>query len=596
MQRTDRTFCLVVAAALALRLGLLLTSQSGTNGDEAVTGMMAIHIMQGKAMPVYLYGLPYHGGAAITAYLAAPIFCLDEISSFNLKLVPMLFSLAFLIFTYLFCRRFFDARSGLIAALLLLLDPGYLKWNLSPCGSQVIYMLLSILLLYVFYRIYFEGDTRRRSYFLFGFVAGLGLWNLSYMLALAGGLLLLLVLAEGRRFFIRALPLAALGAFLGTLPITLNALFGPEIAADQPFFEMARLSAVPANAWIIVRWRLPALFSPWNAQNVVFPYCWILLASTAACVAYLAWNRRAGLVTMARAMTAFGRCAPQQRDPAARMWPILVFVPAYLALSAVNCVGALQARYLLPIHPPLTILTAVALARLIDGKQRIRLLSAAGIAVFATVGVWVHLDFMLQEAATNEDIIKSGDRRHMRVLRIKNADLHELIEFLRSERIGCVYTAAELRSKIVFESHETILASSRYPLPTAPDEYLTPQRDYYPPHTAAMDRMVGRGERYAVVLRSDMLFCVKASGYPEWPTFWRQHLQEARREGGTYKVKRVGGFVVYYDFKRGAGSEGREKKRESAEGRRERGEERVKAEAAFPSLAKAEALWRVQPS
>ena len=549
MQRTDRLFCLVVAAALALRLGLLLTSQSGANCDESVTGLMAIHIMQGKSLPVYMYGQPYNGGSAITAYLAAPIFRLAGISSFNLKLVPLAVSLAFLVGTYLFCRRFFGARTGLIAGILLLLDPGYLQWNLDAIGEQVINLLLSVLLLHVFYRIYFEGQSPPRSHFLFGFVAGLGYWNFTYILALAGGLLVLLALAQGRRFLVHSLPLVAAGAFLGALPVILNALFGPELQIPPPpFLRPAAISAIPTNAWMIARLRLPALFSPWNYHNVVFPYCWILLAVTAACVVYVAWRQRAGLITLGRAMQAFGRSTPQRHDPAARVWPLLLYVPAYLAVATVNRVGAMQARYLLPIHPAVTILTAVAVTTLMDGRKRQRLLAWTAAAVFLAVGLWVHADFLFQEAATNEDAIEWRGGRDVDVIRVKVADFRELIEFLDSKRIRCVYAASELRYKMVFETHERILASNRYLL--APDKYLTPQKDSYPPHTAAMRRMLHRGEPYAIIFRQDMRLCIGAVRNWDVPKLWEEILDRWRQTGGSYKTAHVSGFIVYYDFKR----------------------------------------------
>ena len=89
MIRRDQGFAVILLAAALLRLGLLLTSQGGADGDESVTGLMAIHVMQGKAMPAFVYGYGYNGGAAITAYLAAPVFMVAGVSSVALKLVPM---------------------------------------------------------------------------------------------------------------------------------------------------------------------------------------------------------------------------------------------------------------------------------------------------------------------------------------------------------------------------------------------------------------------------------------------------------------------------------------------------------------------------
>jgi hypothetical protein len=61
----------ILVGALLLKIALLLTSQSGADGDEAVVGVMAKHMLEGKEFPLVFYGQHYGGGATVEAALAA---------------------------------------------------------------------------------------------------------------------------------------------------------------------------------------------------------------------------------------------------------------------------------------------------------------------------------------------------------------------------------------------------------------------------------------------------------------------------------------------------------------------------------------------
>jgi hypothetical protein len=465
----------------------------------------------------------------------------------------MLVSLGFLGATYAFCRRFFSARAGVVAALLLLLDPGYLQWNLNARGGQPIDLLLNVLLLHVFYRMDAGRDGRLRWRWLFGFIAGFGYWNFASLLPLAAGLLLLLLL--GRSLNARGSALLAAGAVVGSLPATLEALFGPSLPIGRPpFLTLAPFDDMPRRLGLILSRWLPALFSPWNGVNVVFSYCWGLLALTAAWMLYAAWSRRRGLPALARRLIAPAGLRPAEDDAASWVWPLLLYVAGYLAVAVVNRVGAREARYLLPIHPAVTILSAVGLTALLAQDRLPRALARLSLAAFLLVGLWVHADFLTQEPATNEDTMESRDRRHVQVVQIPNADMKRLIGFLDAKGIRCAYAANEIRSKIAFESGGRILSSNRYLL--APDTYLTPQYDYYPRHTEAMKRLIARGERPALVFLQDMALCKIANRDFEMDRKWRDLLEKWKAAGGTYREETVGVFVVYHDFWRPAKGKG----------------------------------------
>lgn len=63
--------CLLVA--LAVRIWLAMRTHGTLDGDEALLGIQAEHILQGER-PIYFYGIPYFG--SLEAYLVALLFAI----------------------------------------------------------------------------------------------------------------------------------------------------------------------------------------------------------------------------------------------------------------------------------------------------------------------------------------------------------------------------------------------------------------------------------------------------------------------------------------------------------------------------------------
>ena len=75
---------LVVACALAAALVLFRSAlfvfrpQLAFDADQAVFGLMAKHLIEGRAFPLYMYGQNYI--LAVEAWMAAPMFLLFGVS------------------------------------------------------------------------------------------------------------------------------------------------------------------------------------------------------------------------------------------------------------------------------------------------------------------------------------------------------------------------------------------------------------------------------------------------------------------------------------------------------------------------------------
>lgn len=90
-QRRSREYRILLTALLLIvvfRAGIFVFwGRSHFDADQAITGLMAKHLAEGRAFPLFYYGQPYM--LAVEAWLAAPVFLLAGASVTTLKL-PLL--------------------------------------------------------------------------------------------------------------------------------------------------------------------------------------------------------------------------------------------------------------------------------------------------------------------------------------------------------------------------------------------------------------------------------------------------------------------------------------------------------------------------
>ena len=73
--RRERVAVLCVAAVLIIvRTAVFLFFEGSFNSDQAVTGLMTTHLIEGRAFPVFKYGQDYQ--LAVQVWMAAPLFML----------------------------------------------------------------------------------------------------------------------------------------------------------------------------------------------------------------------------------------------------------------------------------------------------------------------------------------------------------------------------------------------------------------------------------------------------------------------------------------------------------------------------------------
>ena len=185
--RSPLWLCLLLT--IAVRVVLIIHTHGMIDGDEALVGIQAQHILRGER-PIYFYGIPYFG--SLEAYLVALVFVVTGSSVWTLRAEPTLLSLVVVWLTWrlaaalsdfahlpLMSKRQFMFVAALLAAVFPLYDT---VLELRTFGGYVeIFVLMQLLLLGTLQltRRWNAGASSREltlRWAALGFIVGLGFW------------------------------------------------------------------------------------------------------------------------------------------------------------------------------------------------------------------------------------------------------------------------------------------------------------------------------------------------------------------------------------------------------------------------------------
>ncbi len=162
------TVGLILAAGFALRLLFLATPD--LDSDQAIFGLMAMHILRGE-FPLFQWGYDYMG--TLESFVAAPLMLVFGPTRFALNLAPTLFSLLFAYAAYLLAREAAGHRAGVWALAFACFPPCFLVWNVVVArGGYAETLALGTLASYFAFKATAEEDPRaqRRALIAAGFL------------------------------------------------------------------------------------------------------------------------------------------------------------------------------------------------------------------------------------------------------------------------------------------------------------------------------------------------------------------------------------------------------------------------------------------
>jgi hypothetical protein len=270
---------LVLTCAVALTVFRSVTPviEQHLNSDEALLGLMAKHLVEGRAFPLHLYSLPHMLG--VTSWIAAPFFVLGGPTVVMLKLPLVLMNAA--ITGLLVDRLHRDVHLrpvlSLVASLPFILAPPFLSHlHYVDAGGGNPEPLLFVLLLWL---------LRDRPLW-FGITLGVGVLNRPFVAY--GALALLAVQCWDRSIRQPAVWRGWLISVIGTIAVwdLANSLRawssprGPGTSLDPALLDPIAANAgfvcfdpagIASGTWTFVSDVLPVMLG-WSSETPLFPF------------------------------------------------------------------------------------------------------------------------------------------------------------------------------------------------------------------------------------------------------------------------------------------------------------------------------------
>lgn len=406
-----------VAVAVVLRVSLLVRSNWLLEGDDALSALMALRILDGGDLPIMLKNQTY--AAAWEPYAMALSYTLFGISRVAAKLPALVGSVALVGTSWMLANAVAGRTAAWFAAALAAVPPVYvLVMSLKPWAPYTEVMLLGSLCLLCSIRLAWPqpGQRDTRWAVACGIAGGLAFWMhplaVWYLLAAA---LTLAARVRGRRW----VPVAGwgmLGFLAGGLPIW---IFNIQTGGATLRFVLSGTQGQTADRLAVLSawWNndLPrgaGLWHPWGSSPMTLGV--VLGCCLAAALAWALLGRRRLRLEPIDAIIAF-----------------LVLIPVVYVLSgfggpSLNPYGFdATGRYTPPIWSGLAIVGGTALAALWRRRRRLAVLIAA-------VPLMVNVAGMLLVDPLSVFQSPYWDRLP--------ADNTPLLETLRAEQVEYVWT------------------------------------------------------------------------------------------------------------------------------------------------------------
>jgi hypothetical protein len=439
----------IVFAGLLPRLLLVWITKSVIDSDEAIVGLMAKHITEGKPWPIFYYGQNYMG--SLEGIMAALSFLIFGRSNFTLKLVPLVFSLVHICLVYALARRFVDRFCARIAALLTAIAPSALVlWSTMARGGFIEIVVIGTLSLIISIDLLTGRITvSKKSMFFLGLILGLGWWvnNQIIFYIAAIGFVFCLHFLHSFGFF-RSMRFActmAVGFVLGGLPFWYaNVLEQPRWATfSELLYQHPTTTSFTDHLSGFFREALPIIFGArhfWSESDI-FPHATLMLYAIHGLTFLVVFAVCVGTIWPAR-----------RRDQSESPLPyclLLLFCCAVCLLFSASSFGWLSKapRYLLPLYSVLYVFTAIVV-NLLRKASSFLLYVLSWILVLLIIGAHLASNYAQGIAVPGQPFIYKGQRVMVN---------HEpLYQWLRDNNYTHIRTNYWVGYRTAFETNEEI--------------------------------------------------------------------------------------------------------------------------------------------
>ncbi|MBN2305266.1 MAG: glycosyltransferase family 39 protein, partial [Anaerolineae bacterium] len=383
------TVLLILGIAGLFRAWLIVSDGAAFESDEAVVGLMARHITEGKTIPTFYYGQDYMG--SLDAILVAGGFALFGESVDTLRAVQWVLYLIGLAAAYALARTVTGQHRIAATALLLLAIPttlGALYSTITLGGYNEIVLLGSLILLFG-WQVTVRARREWWRWAALGLAAGVGWWVNGAIITpcLVVVLLGLRYGALRQRRYWQRVALAGIVFMIGSAPWWIHNLRHDWAALDfltggfEPVPGVERISPAESLVGLLIL-GLPTIYglrAPWEAGFslslgmgiAALVYLLLLTDALARGYARLRGNPHppapSPSVRRGEHIEQVSDQVPLPEGEGYRVrvnfWPWLVF-GVFAVLFTVSSFSDATGRYLMPVWVPAAIGVAMGLDRL----------------------------------------------------------------------------------------------------------------------------------------------------------------------------------------------------------------------------------------
>jgi hypothetical protein len=489
-----KSFYLWAILLLGLAVRLLFLATPHMDSDQAVTGLMARHILGGE-FPFFFYGQDYCG--SIEAYLASTIFWLFGATRFTLNFTICLESIFFIFFIYFLARLFFEEKTGLLAALYTALPSYYLIFHSVLARAAYIEIpIIGVLLLTVGYKIIYCRAEQKGLFFILGFLCGLGIWTHFLIIFFLPPVFLLWLIRDPWLWKRPGVLFVFAGLVLGGLPLWAHNTAHPLVT----WHYLMGTAGGDESAWESLKdfflFRFPEALGVKNndSEKFIIPYL--------SPVIYLLYLAVFGVLLILRRKGFWGffKFRMEQSQGLDLLILFLFLFPVIFSFS--GFASAHTSRYLQPVFAVLPVLFAVFTLKL---KNLSWVLASGFLAL--------HLFSNISGTMTRLPLVSPKELQNFNQAR---ANDQGLFAFLKKKNIRHLYTMDYWNSlRLTFDAQEEILFSQ-------------PVGERYPLYADLIDQDP----------QPAFLFAGENKDFEE----------TLKNMGGRYQKGAVSGYCVYYDF------------------------------------------------
>ena len=436
---------LLVILGLILRLDFMIPGNYIIDGDEAIVGLMAKHMLEGKGMPVFYYGQHYMG--SLEPILVGLSFKVFGVNSFAMKLVPLTFSLALIVLVYLIGNEISGKFVARVSALFIAIPPTTLVvWSGKARGGFIEIVFIGALSLLLTIRWLKAREISLSKTFLIGLVLGFGWWvnNQIIFFMMPVGLLILSRVLWQKGFTITQRILQIfINSFVGLVAFILGGLPFWIYNVQNNFisFEMFRSSGtkdILAHLYGLFSISIPILLGSkrfweyddtFDGATIIYAVIYSLLFL----VFLLTYRRDILSLFVVKASSN------------ASVQLILLFILATFSIFVVSSFGYLvQApRYLLPVYVGIYLVCACAIKVFWERSALI-----GSFFIVAVLSMNLASSYAFGHAVPGEPFVFKQER--------VSKDHSELIKWLEENKISWVRTNYWIGYRLSFETLEKV--------------------------------------------------------------------------------------------------------------------------------------------